>query len=344
MTLRKRWLVLIPILLLRVVCLAQAAVSVDAVGLTVLDMDRSVEFYSHVPHFTKVSDVEISGESVERLKGVFGVRARVVQMKLGEEQIELTEFLAPRGRSIPEDSRSNDRWFQHIAIIVRDMREAFAWLRQNKVQFASSGPQRLPDWNHNAAGIQAFYFRDPDGHNLEVLQFPADKGDSKWRRAGSGLFLGIDHTAIVVADTERSLAFYRDQLGMHVVGESENYGTEQEHLNNIAGARVRITSLRAQRGPGVELLEYLAPRDGRPAPPDLHSNDLAHWETLVRTNDLDKAWGLLSRHAPLVSSEIEESISSDKSKEFLVKDPDGHVVGFLGPSTFMGHLQEAQQR
>src|SRR2546430_12033448 len=40
-------------------------------------------------------------------------------------------------------------------------------LRENKVEHASSGPQRLPDWNRNAGGIQAFYFRDPDGHFLE---------------------------------------------------------------------------------------------------------------------------------------------------------------------------------
>src|SRR3712207_7016443 len=49
-----------------------------------------------------------------------------------------------------------------------------------------------------------------------------------------------------------------------VAGASENYGTEQEHLNNVRGARLRITSLRAPRGGiGVEFLEYLAPRDGR---------------------------------------------------------------------------------
>ena len=45
---------------------------------------------------------------------------------------------------------------------------------------------------------------------------------------------------------------------MTIAGTSENYGVEQEHLNNVFGARLRITALRAARGPGVELLEYLA--------------------------------------------------------------------------------------
>src|SRR6266446_6621715 len=234
---------------------------VDAIGITVSDMDRAVGFYSKVLTFEKVSDTEVAGESYEHLEGVFGLRMRVVRMRLGDEYIELTEYLAPKGRPIPVDSRSNDRWFQHIAIIVSDMDKAYAWLRQNKVEHASSGPQRLPDWNKNAAGISAFYFKDPDGDVLEILQFPPDKGDPKWHARTDKLFLGIDHTAIVVADTETSLKFYHDLLGMRIVGTSENYGTEQEHLNNVFGARLRITTLHAARGPGVEVLEYLTPRD-----------------------------------------------------------------------------------
>src|SRR5262249_42650798 len=91
--------------------------AVDAVGMTVADMDRSVAFYGQVLGFEKISDVELWGGDVERLQGVFGIRVRVVRMRLGGEQIELTEYLTPRGRPVPADSRSNDRWFQHVAII-----------------------------------------------------------------------------------------------------------------------------------------------------------------------------------------------------------------------------------
>src|SRR5713226_10650299 len=95
-----------------------AASAVVAVGMTVSDMDRSIEFYSRVLSFEKVSDVEVAGPEYEHLQGVFGLRMRVVRMRLGDEFIELSEYLAPKGRPIPVDSRSNDRWFQHIAIIV----------------------------------------------------------------------------------------------------------------------------------------------------------------------------------------------------------------------------------
>jgi catechol 2,3-dioxygenase-like lactoylglutathione lyase family enzyme len=302
---------------------------VAAVGMTVSDIDHAVDFYSKVLSFEKVSDVEVWGSEYEHLQGVFGLRMRVARLRLGGEFIELTEYLAPKGRPIPVDSRSHDRWFQHIAIIVSDMDRAYQWLRRHKVEHASSGPQRLPDWNTNAAGIRAFYFKDPDGHHLEVLQFPPDKGDPRWRRATDGLFLGIDHTAIVVADTDASLKFYRDLLGLKVAGESENYGTEQEHLNNVFGARLRITGLRAASGPGIEFLEYVAPRGGRPIPADHRANDLAHWQTTLVTRDASAAAqrGLTAKHAfvsPGVVSLRERTLGFTKG--FLIRDPDGHVM------------------
>ena len=310
-----------------------AVVRVDAVGMTVSDMDRSVDFFSRVLSFEKVSDVEVAGEDYEHLQGLFGIRMRVVRMRLGDEFIILTEYLAPRGRPIPVDSRSNDRWFQHVAIITSDMERAYAWLRRNKVEHASTGPQRLPDWNKNAGGIKAFYFRDPDSHNLEILQFPKGKGDPKWQRASDKLFLGVDHTAIVVADTETSLKFYRDVLAMRVVGESENYGTEQEHLNNVFGARLRITALRAtDGGPGIEFLEYLAPRNGRPFPAEVHANDLVHWQTTLTVNNAGAAaLNLRSNRSTFVSSGLVKLERDDLgfTTGLLVRDPDGHVMQII---------------
>jgi catechol 2,3-dioxygenase-like lactoylglutathione lyase family enzyme len=296
--------------------------AVDSIAVTVSDMDRAVDFYSRVLTFEEVADREVAGEAYEQLFGVFGLRVRAVRMRLGDEHLELLQFLAPRGRPIPVDSRSNDRWFQHIAIIVSDMSAAYQRLRSFNVEHASSGPQRLPAWNPNAGGIEAFYFRDPDGHNLEILAFPPDKGAAKWHTRKSGLFLGIDHTAIVVADTQASLRFYRDVLGLRIAGTSENFGTEQEHLNNVFGARLRITSLRASAGPGVEFLEYLAPRTGRPAPPDTQANDLWHWQIQLRATQpeaLKTPWIDLPDGALGWQSGI------------LVRDPDGHANLLMSP-------------
>jgi len=306
--------------------------AVDSIGFTVGDADRSIEFFSKVLSFEKVSDVEVIGDEYEHLQGVFGLRMRVVRMRLGDEFIELTEYLAPRGRPIPADSRSNDRWFQHIAIITSDMDRAYQWLRKNKVEHASTGPQTLPDWNKNAGGIRAFYFKDPDGHALEILQFPEGKSDEKWHRlakqdAGK-MFLGIDHTAIVVSNTDASLKFYRDVLGMRVAGESENYGPEQERLNNVFGARLRITGLRAASGPGIEFLEYLAPRDGRAAM-NQKANDLAHWQTKLTTDEISLAAARLREGKfAFISTgvtEFAEPVLGFK-RSILIRDPDAHAI------------------
>ncbi len=304
---------------------------IEGAGITVADMDRAVAFYSRVLFFEKVSDVEAAGDALARLQGVPGARARVVTLRLGDERLELTQYLAPRGRAVPADSRSHDRWFQHIAIIVSDMDQAYVWLQRHGVRHVSPAPQRLPDWNPNAGGIRAFYFQDPDGHVLEILQFPPEKGDPRWQRAGDRVFLGIDHTAIVVGDTATSLAFYRDALGLRVAGTSENWGPEQERLNNVAGARLRITTLRAGAGPAVELLEYLTPHDGRSYPADARANDLVHWHTIVTAPDLaEVAARLRDARAAFVSSGL--AVFPDGRLGFreavLTRDPDGHALQF----------------
>jgi catechol 2,3-dioxygenase-like lactoylglutathione lyase family enzyme len=297
---------------------APIARSVDSIGITVNDMDRALDFYTRVLSFERESERETAGEDAERLYGVFGLRLRIATLRLGDERIELMQFLAPRGRPAPHDSNSNDHWFQHIAIIVSDMDRAYAHLRAHDVEHASSGPQVLPAWNLNAGGIAAFYFRDPDGNHLEILQFPAGKGATRWQ-GKDALFLGIDHTAIVVDDTERSLAFYRDALGFTIAGASENYGPEQERLNNVFGARLRITALRTVRGPGVELLEYLAPRTGRAMPVDTRANDDWHWQVNVGA-DVEAA----DRRAREARYHYVSPGPIDR--QLMIRDPDGHAL------------------
>jgi catechol 2,3-dioxygenase-like lactoylglutathione lyase family enzyme len=312
---------------------ALAGSVVDSVGITVRDLDRAVEFYSEVLSFEPVAEWEQAGEDYEHVLGVFGARVRIARLALGQESIELMEFVTPQGRPAPADSRSNDRWFQHVAIIVNDLDRAYRWLREHGVEHASTGPQRLPDWNLDAGGIEAFYFRDPDGNHLEVLEFPAGKGEPRWQ-SNERLFLGIDHTAIVVANTDDSLRWYRDTLGMQVAGTAENYGPEQERLNNVFGARLRITALRADRGIGIELLEYLAPRTGRAMPVDTLASDDWHWQVNFvrdRLADVDAAvYAVLGRAgAPAYVSPGVVALAAPGRlgrAALTVRDPDGHAA------------------
>ncbi|MGE5708876.1 MAG: VOC family protein [Nitrospira sp.] len=309
--------------------------SIAAIGFTVSDMDRSVAFYRDVLTFKPVSDVEVDGPEYDRLWGVFGVRARVVRMQLGEQVLTLTQFLAPPDvRPIPVPSYSNDLWFQHVAIVVRDMEAAWARLRQHHVRQISPRPQTIPISNEAAAGIKAIKFRDPDGHNLELLWFPDGKGNPLWKTPGSNLFLGIDHTAMTVRNTESSIEFYQNLLGLTVAGGTLNTGTEQEHLDSLPGARARVTGLAPKMGPpGVEFLEYELPTAGRPYPIDSRPTDLWHWQTTLMVSDIEAAAAALRDTTQLVSS---GAVSMpDRSlgfrKGFLVRDPDGHVMQVVSP-------------
>jgi len=244
---------------------APAIGSVDRVIIPVSRLDRAVAFYTALSFVATSPDIS-SG----------------LVLGLGRETIEL---VPGGGRPIPFDSRSNDRWFQHLAIVVSDIERAYPVVLQAGAAPISAGPQLLPAWNPNAGGIRAVYFRDPDGHPLELIQFPPGKGDARWQDRDQ-LFLGIDHSAIVAGDTERSLAFYRDRLGLRIAGTSENWGVEQERLSAVPKAHLRITALRAASGPGIELLDYLMPRDGRPMPADTRPGDIWAEEIVLRAGQV----------------------------------------------------------
>jgi len=102
-------------------------------------------------------------------------------------------------------AKENCSYAAHTLPRIADRRaelsvKAYEHLRRAKVKHVSTAPQTLPAWNKDAGGIKAFYFRDPEDHVLEIIWFPAGKGDPKWQQPGTNLFLGIDHTAIVVSD------------------------------------------------------------------------------------------------------------------------------------------------
>ena len=311
-------------------CQAAAQVKrVDAVGITVSNMVKSVRFYQEVLGFKKISDTEVSGEQYEQLQGIFGLRMRMVRMQLGDEQIELTDYLTSGGRSIPENSMSNDLVFQHIAIVVSDMDKAYTMLRKHMVMHVSTGPQTIPKSNTAAAGVKAFYFHDPDMHNLELIYFPKGKGQPKWQQKKDKLFLGIDHTAIAVSNTDSSLKFYEGLLGIIRKGDSWNMGMEQAHLNFVEGASLHITGLRAAAGPGIEFLEYLKPGPGKPYPKDSRTDDIWHWQTLLIVEDAQKTYNQLAAAGyTFVSKKIVHLVTKDgrEEKAFIVRDADGHAM------------------
>src|SRR4051794_34481425 len=99
MTAMKKYLLVLLFVVLWTSIFSQTVSRVDAVGITVADMDRALNFFTKVLPFEKLSEVEAYGSEYEQLKGVFGIRYKKVRLRLGEEEIELTDYLTAGGRS-----------------------------------------------------------------------------------------------------------------------------------------------------------------------------------------------------------------------------------------------------
>lgn len=305
----------------------QKAIAVQAISITVKDLGKSLDFYTKVLPFKHIGTEEFYGVESELLMNQFGIRYKIAHLQLGEEYVDLIDYLTTGGRSIPEVQKSNDLSFQHIAIVVKDMDKAFAWLAQQSIEYVSTGPQTIPASNKAAAGVRAFYFHDPDHHNLELIFFPKGKGDPRWQKPDAELFMGIDHSAIGIRQTDSSLKFWQSLLGLTKKGESHNMGTEQAHLNNVEHAELLITGLgAAEKGIGVEFLQYLQPGPGQPYPIDTRCDDLWNWFIRISCDDatllyeqlkLSKSW--------MVSKQV---IHQHGLKQFIARDPDGHAIWF----------------
>ncbi|WP_152046488.1 VOC family protein [Aureimonas psammosilenae] len=178
-------------------------------------------------------------------------------LHLGEERVEIERT---EGAPTPADLVSNDTRFQHFAVIVSDMDAAYVRLQSVKgwTPISTRGPEQLPQ---ASGGVTAFKFHSPEGHPLELLQFPEGKAPAPWN-ARSGLHLGIDHSAIGVSDTERSIAFYT-RLGFTLAARQTNRGAEQARLDGLVldDPAVEVTSLTppGSAPPHLELLCYRRP-------------------------------------------------------------------------------------
>jgi catechol 2,3-dioxygenase-like lactoylglutathione lyase family enzyme len=203
----------------------------------------------------------------------------------------------PPGALYPADSRSDDLSFQHCALVTDDIAAAYERLAAFPfTPISRHGPQTLP------GGIVAFKFRDPDAHPLELIEFP--RPDPRTDK-------GIDHSAICVAEAERSIAFYAARLGLSLRSRQVNRGPAQDALDDLDHVAVDVVALAAKsQAPHVELLAYRMPRGH--ASPIARRSAIAASRLVFATHGLDNWDGAVS--------------SADGARVCLIQDPDGHAL------------------
>src|SRR5262250_3301342 len=304
---------------------------------TIADADRETTFFTKILQFEKIADFRLVGGEWGKLQGVFNASMRIVHLRLGDQIVELTQYVSPpAGRPIPVPSYSNDRWFQHMAIVVRDMDAAYKILQDNNVQQISANPITIPESNPGAAGIKAVKFRDPEGHDLELIYFPAGKADPLWQKPGNKLFLGLSHTAMTVDSTEKSVAFYRDILGFDVGGVTFNTGATQELLDDLFNDTCLVTPmLPISQPPHIEFLDYKTPPGSRPMPVDTKATDLWHWQTTLITKDIQAVADRLRKAGAqfitpdVVSIPQQTQAELGFKKALMIRDPNGHAIRLI---------------
>lgn len=193
-------------------------------------------------------------------------------LSIGLQRIAIEQFELA-GRPYPSRSDAASLWFQHLALVVVDIAAAHAQLR-DAAPISRHGPQQLPP---ASGGAKAFKFRDPDGHPLELLEFPAGKSPAIWRKRSvlpGQIALGIDHTAISVGNMAASKRFYA-HLGLVPKPGTLNQGPAQQDLDDLQDVRVAVAPMRPQAvgTPHLELLAYEVPRGE--IGPALRPNDVA---------------------------------------------------------------------
>lgn len=298
---------------------ARAVTALLGLTRTVADLARSEAFYRDGLGFAAVAPPGPIPAAVREASGLAGHAGQRLRMRLGRQSLDLLAF-DPPGLPYPGDPAATDPWFQHAAIVVRDMDAAYARLSAlHPTPITRGGPQRLPA---TSGGVSAYKFRDPDGHPLELIFFPDGASAEAWAEA-PGLFLGIDHSAITVTDRDAGLAFFRDGLGLTVETRSLNRGPEQAALDGVANPVVDVIGLTPSGTPTphVELLHYRAPARRVGAPPRITARDRASTQFIFAVADFDATLAHLRATHP----DHAIRVSQDHGTAGL-RGPDGHGV------------------
>ncbi|HEV3243729.1 MAG TPA: VOC family protein [Chthoniobacterales bacterium] len=156
-------------------------IAADHTGITVSNLERSLDFWQNVLGFEFSHRAHQTSEMASEITGVAGAEIKLAVVKTpGGHKIELLEYLAPPDRkkhvdpstSLRTSLRPCDVGSVHIAFTVDNLDAvlqriaAFGWKAAGKPQTLTAGPN---------AGKRVVYVLDPDGTTIEFMELPESK-------------------------------------------------------------------------------------------------------------------------------------------------------------------------
>ena len=140
-----------------------------------------------------------------------------------------------------------------------------------------------------------------------------------------------DHTGITVSNLERSLAFWRDVLGLELSHTAHQTGELAREITGVTGSEIKLAVLKTLSGHKIELLEYLAPPDRKHS--DVRPCDVGHVHVALLVDDLDailekiagSGWKAAGKQQTLKTG------PNAGKRVVYVRDPDGTTIEFMQP-------------
>jgi len=134
------------------------------VGISVVDLDRSIAFYRDLLGMSLIQQVSMTGPNYDAIMGLKGTQGRIAVLRTQNLEIELLEFKRPAPRPVAPARHVSDQGISHFAVFVEDVAGLRARLESAGVSFHS----RLVYFP--SCTTTAVYFCDPDGNYIELLQ------------------------------------------------------------------------------------------------------------------------------------------------------------------------------
>jgi len=145
---------------------------VHHIGLTVSDIERSIEFYRDVLGMELVGRrPRIAADYVARQTGYEAVELSVASFRVNSDSrqsLEVAQYLTHAGSAA--DTATHRPGNAHFCFLVDNLRECYDELRRQNVRFKSE-PVEITA-GPNEGGLVVYFF-DPDDHVFELFQPPA---------------------------------------------------------------------------------------------------------------------------------------------------------------------------
>jgi catechol 2,3-dioxygenase-like lactoylglutathione lyase family enzyme len=143
--------------------------TVQHIAITVSNMERSLAFYKDLLDSEVLYQMQRTGAGIEKIVGVPGAKLKVAMLQAPNTEVELLEYVKPRGRAF--DLENNDVGRMHFCLQVENMDEAYASLCEKGVRFVNP-PVKVT--KGRTKGWIVAYLLDPDGLSIELCQLPPE--------------------------------------------------------------------------------------------------------------------------------------------------------------------------